>query len=746
MKTREEVVEMSFGKKLGAAVDRAKTEKAASQDEGPEPKTAGDLEEEAKVPAGWTLAETWEKAWPLLKPMVAYAGVLGYTAVWWAVQASVWITIAHAAAAALALCWSSLTARVATWAGTDRRRVLIGGTTAAVWLVTALSAPWSWTVIVAGWVVMLALSARYYQNIRPGYPDDPPAEVVDQPVELPEAELPEVDPGGMREEWTTYVATSKLIPDSTLTYLQTAQYTYDYTLQLSRKQPHVTAKMVPGKLAEISHALGISAHKLMIEPDLSEDGDPTRLDFKLLHTNPVAGVNPYTGPRFEDGIAYLGRYVDGQGEAGIRIYQDGGLWSCFLAGDTGTGKGRVTETIGVAAVSDPLNYPTILLYTDPQMGASSEGLKRGAARYSDLTDLWPLVTAVTAIGELRQAELAQNGGSNGFECKPCTCGETAAARIHAMVHCQHRPGCPYKPGIYWIIDECHGALADPAIKAALERIAREFRKLGIGLLLASQYGTLDAAFAGSAVLRSSLLAGNAISLKTEDRMSSQVLGFEYDTRTLGAPGYFVAKPTVETNRTVPARCVPPIDPAKPTRSLAGEWLARYPTLALPPIERDIVGDDWLSNAFEPAEGTERATVEIRAGNPAMRSYVLGKVDKRLGTKLRTGATQPLPQHTPTQDAGFGRIHVPDVDAVIAEAEAIAAADLEPPRPAGPRPGTREHTRQQVHQHLADGVSSPADIAQRVGVSDRHVRDLLAELEQGGQARPVARGRWEVVGG
>jgi hypothetical protein len=219
---------------------------------------------------------------------------------------------------------------------------------------------------------------------------------------------------------------------------------------------------------------------------------------------------------------------------------------------------------------------------------------------------------------------------------------------------------------------------------------------------------------------------------------------------------------------VPSRCVPPINPDDPTQSTADYWLAKYPRLALPPVEQEVVGGDWFVSAFAANrpqdDAPSREYIEIRAGNPQVRDYVYARVDRVLGTTLRqTGNPEPTNVPQPAR-SGFGVIDIPSYGELVAEVEdALAGVTTADPRQAleasstvptarTPQsrvesqlvPGTREHSAQRVYELLLAGHTSTAGLAETTKWSAAYVRSLLGDLARDGQARKTDRGQWEVI--
>lgn len=277
----------------------------------------------------------------------------------------------------------------------------------------------------------------------------------------------------------------------------------------------------------------VERHPLLAAPNLL---------VTIVTASPVKADQTWPGPNAFDphtGRVALGPFVDGEGIAFWKAYTNNRLFGGYLCGITGTGKSRMIESIALSLAASH-THPTVIMYGDGQGGASSPLLRK----YADLAattyhEIHAMLAGLLLVGKLRQDE------NDVYELE----GFTPTVD---------------RPGIVAIIDECHKPLSkaeNPLLAAvtqlAASTITREFGKVGIALILASQQSTLDA-FGGAGnladALRNNLLAGNGVLMRCKSANAKQVFRVDVDpTQFPEMPGYAFLVDPEEGARSAPFR-------------------------------------------------------------------------------------------------------------------------------------------------------------------------------------------------
>ncbi|MFC5992916.1 hypothetical protein ACFQE5_01675 [Pseudonocardia hispaniensis] len=417
-----------------------------------------------------------------------------------------------------------------------------------------------------------------------------------------------------------------------------------------------SVQLVPGRqplarvlarLPEISQGLRQPIDRIVLEqhPDTN---DPSIARLQIIDRSPIQDTVWFDRPRCEDGRLLLGPHADGIGEATWRLYTTNSIWGGFVLGGSGSGKSRLLEAMAVAARA--MGH-TLIIYLDGQDGASSPILAKHA----------------TWAGGPAEAQMILGALERGM----------AIRQKHNRVHelAGFTPG-PELPGVLCIVDECH-RIFDSRTAVRWAAVAREGRKIGVAVLAASQHSGLET-FGHSEPLRSSLLAGNGVALRTVSKMAGHLIpGLEldpYELPVLPGFGYLVAAPGSGA-RTAPFR-------------------ARYLPDAKDAAERELpvpTVEDWFT----------------------------------------TTADAPLDEMT-------ARAFGPDFTARHERAAALRAADLAEISGAqlvrAPAVVEAATTRDQVVTLLANGPMKRQDLIDQTGRSASAVKLALRELLEGRRVR------------
>lgn len=383
-----------------------------------------------------------------------------------------------------------------------------------------------------------------------------------------------------------------------------------------------------------------------------------------------------TAPADYRGDIAIGPYADGAGDALYHLYASAGMWSGVLIGGTGIGKSRVIESLGIGAMASGC---TVVWFIDPQGGASSPALKEHADWYVDESGACDMLGAAQSIGSARAQENVYEGWI-GFTPSP------------------------QRPGLLIIIDECH-KIFTPKIAKQWDGIARELRKVGVALLAASQSPGLDT-FGGIDSLRSSIMAGNVIAMRTVSNTAGQIMaGLQVDPKTLPPiKGYGWFQDSDPEGRSAPFRNRLAIDP--------GAWMAEQPTVTLDTLAATAAGDTYQCR-HEIAE----------AGRENLRTYI---------EALRAG--QRPDDDDGTRPAAPGQPHL----------QLVAGTDLDLPQALQPAPDGLSEAERAVCAALADGAERPKEIAEATGYTERHVANLLKPLIERGAVVRSGHGRYTLT--
>ncbi|KWX05848.1 hypothetical protein TH66_00455 [Carbonactinospora thermoautotrophica] len=545
------------------------------------------------------------------------------------------------------------------------------------WLATAAGAGVTWdtaALLLAGGYALALPHWRRHRIPNPGaVPLADPAAVEDA------TSIPQL--------WRANVgALDGPLPGSYLTDRAEIPYGEAYTVQL--KPGRQSLATVLSNLTLIGTGLLVYPEDLVV--DRHPSGDSSKVLLKVLTRSPIRETVWFTGPAYDPatGTIALGPFADGQGEARWRLYSENSMWGGVLIGGPGSGKSSLIENIAISAAST--GY-TVILYGDPQEGASSPAL----ARHAD----WPALGVDQILDMLRALERASRWRAK----------ENAAYGLRGFTPSVERPG------VLAIIDECHRVFGIEEARELADWIAREGRKVGIALLVASQYAGLPT-FGGSESLRSSIMAGNAVVLRTASKTTRGILaGLEFDPAELPAiPGYAYLIDATGKGRTAPFRARYVADPEG--------WLERTPQASLDAFFVNALGAVYTERRARAAAAMEvlRAEVEaLKAGGAA------------LPTKPETRTT-PAPARDHARPAGSG------LGAVVAF-------------PAFPAPAGRGRDGAQVTQAqaavlaaIAAGHTTPAAIRAATGWGETYVRRLLGELLDKGLITKPASGRYALV--
>jgi hypothetical protein len=260
-------------------------------------------------------------------------------------------------------------------------------------------------------------------------------------------------------------------------------------------------------------------------PERYPDGRESRTKLTILDRNTLTGVRYWDGTTIDPatGLAEFADFADGR-PAHFRFWSPrNGTKQSIVVGVTGSGKSGLLHLLASIAVTSPV--PVVPIILDPQQGQSLSDW-RGQVRYAEGPD--------ECMAYLRAYEAGMTARSLHLAHRPWT-GDDG----------YERPGMDFfdpvlagMPVVFLIFDEAHLLLNDKQYgdetRAILANLAKLNRKAGGHLMLASH--TLLLEEVGSHTLRSMLVGGNVICLRTGEKMSGGIVGLEADPHLL--PKYF----------------------------------------------------------------------------------------------------------------------------------------------------------------------------------------------------------------
>lgn len=563
----------------------------------------------------------------------------------------------------------------------------------AVWLTAVTASGMTWGATAALTIVGSGLSLLYWREHR----IDDAAPAADEPPVV------EADEDLFIARWAANLGgTGRPLAGSRLAEPQVIKAGFRYVLH-GVPGTH-TVEGIRGNPAGL-----VSGLRLLPGQDVIVETHPTRAAPTGLVTivtrpqvvKPQLWPGPETSFDATSGSVNLGPFVDGEGAAQFGVYRQDGMFGGYAQGGNGSGKSRLIDSIAMSCAASQ-SHPTVIWYGDGQHGSSSPLL----AEHAD----WP---ALTPESVLHMLDAAVNVMSiNAVENRL-----SRAVGFHPTRE---------RPGLLVIIDECH-AIFDPArnplLAAASQqlalRIAREGRKVGVALLMASQSPTLDAfggAGNGADTLRACLLQGNGVILRSKTNNAKQVFNVDIDPRRFPKlPGYAYLCDPEEGARSAPFRSFWVTD------AMARTWPERITWRSLATRQANAAGPAYAGRHEAAVEQTTHDEMLLEAADAGMFAAL-------------DDARQPLAAR-----AAAART-VPDFDDVHPPVRHVARFWMPETRtPLGLLPG-----QQKVLDAIRDGHASPKELMATTSYSQSQIYNLLADLAQMRMIVKTGYGRYEAT--
>lgn len=574
----------------------------------------------------------------------------------------------------------------------DDRKALHRGlafvTTAAGWLTYTTAFGVTWDAV--GFLVAVGsvLSLHWWRQHR--IPNQTNLPVIDFP-DPPAAD----EVSYYQRRWDEYVACAGgQLPGSRLESPEQVKAGWRYVLRLVPGKQSIASLM--SAMVLIRGGLGLTIDQDVIAEKHPVLAEPA-VQLTVVTKPQVRDDQEWPGPQtFQDGYVDMGPFIDGEGHARWKVYSKDRMFGGYIQGGSGAGKSRLIESI-VMPIADSQTHPTVFWYADGQGGSSSPTLMRHAdyaARTHEQTK--QLFACAMLIVELRQDEnsvlevLDENGD---FED---TIGFVPAAD---------------RPGLLIVYDECHKGMskvenADDwlVIQYMIMTIAREGQKVGVQVICASQESTLGA-FGGAGnnaeMVRSNLLMGNGVMMRSKDANARQVFKVDDDPSQFPPiPGYALLVDPEEGARTAPFRAY------FLTNTLRKEWPAKIRWRSLDRGTANAAGTFYLHRR----ELAQMAKEEVRRRIEA----------RRAGNPTESGVDRILATASASAQGGDG-------SAALGDLPEVADFPVWNPVTGKVQAKQMRDGHRKVLDALKAGFSKPTPIAEATGYSSRQVHNLLDEL-------------------
>jgi hypothetical protein len=590
-----------------------------------------------------------------------------------------------------------------------RRYLLLLIAAGDLWLAMAAAwgpGGWNAVVLVGGGFAAAAPTWR-----RHHIPTVPPAV---EPAPAPDPE-PETDAPAWEDlipaVWAeTIAAQGRALPNSRLTEQAAARTGTTWTIRLDPGKQSTQSAIDASPL--IASGLGLPLDQVSVDKDV-RGADRATLLITDADRNPLRQVHPYPGVRHAydptTGRVRIGVYPD-LAHTTVGVYKPGfGALGGTAVGASGAGKSRVLELFGIS-----LQYNDVLVWVgDPQGGSSLPGLLSCCD--------WP----ATDPDEIE------------LQLEAATDLVSIRTKINGLYPRSTHP-LESGPLVILIIDECHKVLTQGSRAAKLaEGLAREERKGGLGLWLATQYPGVES-YGGLPALRANLAAFNTIALRTGSNSGGMLPSLQVDPSTLPpVPG--IGYIGGDDSRIAPFR-----GHYEPDDVVAALAAAAPRDTQLEPAVLAMLGDGYRDRHTRRDAAKAALADEIAAFDPEL-IRTLAAADPSLAAALDQARQRPTitisaPRPTPTPTvrpaaAPLGLLDIPPAP------DFGPAPTPTPVAPAAEHPVLRTPSHQAIYQLIRDGVTRKGAIQEAAGLSETQTRTILNRLRDEGLINNDLHGTW-----
>lgn len=474
--------------------------------------------------------------------------------------------------------------------------------------------------------------------------------------------------------------------------------------------------LVPGKqtmedvhsaLSLIASGLQCERNDLFVEP---VSGDASLVDLNVLDDSPIKRNIVMTAlDTSSPGAIGLGPWGDGTGNAKWRVYEANSIFGGVITGGSGSGKSTLLGviTIGLKARGD-----TVVWHIDGQDGASLPDLFDEFDWAVGRRDALTMLKAAEAIVEWRSKQ-------NFFHKWK---GFDAAAQG--------------RPGLVLIIDECQdvfGSEPNAEIVKIANRIARKGRKCGVAIIAATQYAE-KASFGGSNSLRSGLMQGNAVTLRTTRRNEKGFFPPSFTGDPVSIPvnhkgqGYLIDVTGSDKHAPFKSCCfTDDLDSAAAgTEHSLQWWLAQCPETVLDQVA-DAAAEETAGKVYTDRHDEDaRAEGALDAGTAAL----IANLEQGIRTGFKA-AIAKLKTAQPSEQELAAPLRPLDH---LPRPKLIVLRPVQTDQPSAPTSteSTLSESAQRILEELRTGPMRTKELIDALGLSRARVHELLGELQKAGR--------------
>lgn len=472
-------------------------------------------------------------------------------------------------------------------------------------------------------------------------------------------------------------------------------------------------------LPRIASGLRCDRTELFVEPIA---GDGSLVDLNVLDDSPIKRDIVMTAlDESTPGAIALGPWGDGTGNAMWRVYGSDSIFGGVITGGSGSGKSTLLGviTIGLKARGD-----TVVWHIDGQDGASLPHL-------FDHFDFAVGRKDALAMIRIAAAEVEWRSRQNFFHKWP-----------------GFDPVAQGRPGIVIIIDECQDVFgSDPAaeIVELSDRISRKGRKCGVAIIAATQYAEKKS-FGGSNSLRSGLMQGNAVTLRTTRRNEKGFFPPSFTGDPVSIPvnhkgqGYLIDVTGSDKHAPFKSCCfADDLDrTATDVEYSLDWWLAQCPETALDAVAEAVASEAGGMLYTNRHDADVRAEGALDAGTAAM----IANLEKG----IRTGFTAAMA--TLKTDHGSGKDQAASLEPIdeLPRPRLIVLNGRKPRPAAAPAApsGALSESAQRLLDQLHSGPKRPKELVDALGLGRARVNELLGELVDAGLVHRPTYGQYALT--
>lgn len=471
--------------------------------------------------------------------------------------------------------------------------------------------------------------------------------------------------------------------------------------------------LVPGRqdIDDVHSAMSLIASGLRCErSDLFAEpvaGDASLVELNVLDDSPIKQNIVMTAlDTSTPGAIALGPWGDGTGNAKWRVYEANSIFGGVITGGSGSGKSTL---LGVIVVGLKARGDTVVWHIDGQDGASLPGLFEHFDLAVGRKDALTMLKAAEAIVEWRSRQNFFHKWK-GFD-----------------------PASQGRPGIVIVIDECQDVFADDPnaeIVKLADRISRKGRKCGVAIIAATQYAE-KRSFGNSNSLRSGLMQGNAVTLRTTRRNEKGFFPPSFTGDPVSIPvnhkgqGYLIDVTGSDKHAPFKSCCFADDLDAEAAGAEYSQdwWIAQCPEVGLDAVADTVAADVAGALYTERHDEEARSEAALDAGMAA----VIANLERGIRTGFKDAMAALQSERHAGQDEGADRLKpvddLPRPKLIVLKGRGTEApSSTEVPGESAAR----------LLDQLKSGPKRPKELVEALGLGRARVNELLNELTEAGQ--------------